>query len=274
MKLKLIVFAFFFHYAVVEGQVLRRLNGSAVNSDSLTIRIQDLMQRANVSGVAISVFGNNSPVYSKTFGLADVQNNVPLLPNSEIYGASLSKMVFAYIIMQYVQEKVIGLDKPLVQYLPKPLPDYTFENKWKGYKDIKDDGRYKQITARMCLSHTTGFPNWRFFEPDQKLKIKSDPGTRYSYSGEGIYLLQFVLEQVTGKDLETIAQEKVFRPLAMTGTSYIWQSRFDSSICYGHNTKGEPYGAHKRKEPNAAGSITTTLSDFTKFYTAFINQKI
>jgi len=231
------------------------------------------MQVANVSGVAISVFNTNQPVYTKTFGLADVQKKIPLLPNTEMYGASLSKLVFAYIVMQLVQDKVIDLDKALVEYLPKPLPEYKFESKYKGYQDIKDDERYKKITARMCLDHTTGFPNWRWFDADQKIKIKFAPGTRYSYSGEGLYLLQFVLEQITGKGLETIAQEKVFQPLGMNGTSYFWQDRFDSVICYGHNAKGEPYQIRKRKEANAAGSMTTTLNDFTKFYTALINQK-
>ena len=272
MKFKLLLFAFIFHM-VPEAQTLKRINGSATSGDSLTMRIQHLMQIANVSGIAISLFNNNKAVYNKTFGLADVQKKVPLTPDTEMYAASLSKMVFAYIVMQYVQDKVIDLDKPLVEYLSKPLPDYTFNNKWKGYQDIKDDARYKKITARMCLSHTTGFPNWRFLEAGQKLKIKSDPGTRYSYSGEGIYLLQFVLEQITGRDLETMAREIVFQPLQMTGTSYIWQNSFDSNICYGYNAKGEAYGMHKRKEPNAAGSMTTTLSDFTKFYAAFINHK-
>jgi len=273
IKLKLLLITFIFFCIVLEGQTLKHINGSAITVDSLTIRIQHLMKIANVSGVAISVFNDNEPVYSKTFGLANVQKEIPLTPNTEMYGASLSKMVFAYIVMQFVQDKIIDLDKPLVEYLPKPLPDYTFENKYKGYQDIKDDERYKKITARMCLTHTTGFPNWRWFEPDQKLKIKFDPGTRYSYSGEGLYLLQFVLEQVTGKNLETIAQEKVFQPQGMKGTSYIWQNNFENNICYGHNSKGETYPVSKRKQPNAAGSMTTTLDDFTKFYTAFINHK-
>src|SRR5580692_11583999 len=273
MKFKLLLLAFIFHYIVPEAQTLKRINGSSVSEDSLTTRVQYLMQIANVSGVAISVFNNNEPVYSRTFGFADVQKQNPLSSDAEMYGASLSKMVFAYIVMQYVQDKVIDLDRPLVEYLPKSLPDYTFGNKYKGFQDLKDDERYKKITARMCLTHTTGFPNWRFFDPGQKLLIKYDPGTRYSYSGEGINLLQFVLEQVTGKDLETIAQEKVFRPFGMKNTSYVWQNSFDSAICYGHNVKGEPYGAHKKKVPSAAGSMTTTLNDFTKFYTAFINHK-
>ena len=273
MKFKLLLFAFIFSYIIPQAQSIKRINGSTISGDSLTMRVQHLMQIANVSGVAISVFNNNEPVYSKTFGLADVQQHIQLLPNTEMYGASFSKMVFAYIVMQLVQDKIIDLDKPLVTYLPKSLPDYKFDSKYKGYQDLKDDERYKKITARMCLMHTTGFPNWRWFEPDQKLKIKSDPGTRYSYSGEGIYLLQFVLEQITGENLETIAQERVFQPLGMKSTSYVWQNSFDTNICYGHNEKGEPYELKKRNEANAAGSMTTTLNDFTKFYTALINHK-
>ena len=138
---------------------------------------------------------------------------------------------------------------------------------------MKDDKRYEKITARMCLTHTTGFPNWRWFETDKKLKINFEPGTRYSYSGEGLYLLQFVIEQVTGKDYETISQERVFKPLGMTNTSQIWQTRFDTSICYGHNAKYEPYKLMKWKEASAGGSMSTTFEDFSKFYTALISGK-
>src|SRR6187431_315659 len=180
------------------GQTINRIDGSKIPADSLNAKIEYLMKKANVSGVAISVFNNDKPIFSKTYGLADVQKNRALQPSSVLYGASFSKTVFAYIVMQLVQEKVIDLDKPLVEYLSKPLPDYVISGKRRGYQDLKDDDRYKKITARMCLSHTTGFPNWRWFERSEKIKIKFDPGTRYSYSGEGLYLLQFVIEQITG----------------------------------------------------------------------------
>jgi CubicO group peptidase (beta-lactamase class C family) len=173
--------------------------------------------------------------------------------------------------MQFVQEKVIDLDKPLVEYLNKPLTEYNIPGWRRGYQDLKNDDRYKKITARMCLTHTTGFPNWRWFETDKKLKFKFDPGTRYSYSGEGLYLLQFVIEQVTGKDYETISQERVFKVFGMNNTSQVWQKRFDDNICYGHNAKGEPYEIMKWKEASAGGSMSTTLEDFTKFYAGFIS---
>ena len=263
----------FLFASFIFGQHIKRIDGSKLTVDSLNTKIEYLKKTANVSGVAVSVFNNNHPVFSKTYGLADVQKNIPLKQSSVMYGASFAKTVFAYIAMQFVQEKVIDLDKPLVEYLNKPLPEFKF-NSWKrGYQDLKDDDRYKKITARMCLTHTTGFPNWRWFEADKKIKFKFDPGTRYSYSGEGLYLLQFVIEQITGKDYETISQERLFNPLGMKNSSQVWQTRFDSNICYGHNAKGEPYEIRKWKEANAGGSMSTTLEDFTKFYTTLISGK-
>ena len=186
--------------AITFGQSIKSINGRKITKDSLNTKIEYLMKVANVSGVAVAVFNDNKPVFNKTYGLANVQKNIPLEKSSVMYGASLAKMVFAYIAMQYVQEKVIDLDKPLVQYLSKPLPEIKIDGFRRGYHDLKEDKRYEKITARMCLTHTTGFPNWRWFEADKKLKIKFDPGTRYSYSGEGLYFLQFVIEQITGKD--------------------------------------------------------------------------
>ncbi len=259
--------------AVTSSQTIKRIDDTQTSADSLNLKIEYLMKVANVSGVAVAVFNDNQPVFHQTFGLANVPKNIPFEKTSVMYGASFAKMVFAYIAMQYVQEKMIDLDKPLVQYLNKPLPEIKINGFRRGYHDLKEDKRYEKITARMCLTHTTGFPNWRWFEADKKLKIKFEPGTRYSYSGEGLYLLQFVIEQLTGKDYETISQERVFKPLGMTNTSQVWQTRFDSNICYGHNAKGEPYELMKWKEASAGGSMSTTFEDFTKFYLHFISGK-
>ncbi|MEP7236823.1 MAG: serine hydrolase domain-containing protein [Ferruginibacter sp.] len=258
---------------IVHAQFITKLDKSKISFTALDNKIQALMKAANVCGIAVSVFNNNKPVYSKIFGLANVQKNEQLLQTSIMYGASFAKMVFAYTAMQYVQEKVLDLDKPLIEYLNKPLIDYKINGWNRGYQDLKNDERYKKITARMCLTHTTGFPNWRWFEADKKLKIKFEPGSRYSYSGEGLYLLQFVIEQITGKDYETISQERIFKPLGMLNTSQVWQSRFDDHICYGHNAKGEPYDLMKWKEASAGGSMSTTLEDITKFYTALISSQ-
>ncbi|RZM25637.1 MAG: class A beta-lactamase-related serine hydrolase [Pedobacter sp.] len=255
------------------AQSIKRIDGSKVTVDSLDSKIRSLMAYAKVSGAAIAVYNDNRPVFEKTYGMANVPDKKPLTDSSVMYGASLAKMVFAYVAMTYVQEGLIDLDKPLVTYLNKPLPDYKIPGWNRGYQDLKDDDRIKKITGRMCLNHTTGFPNWRWFEKDRKLKIKFEPGSRYSYSGEGLYLLQFVIEQVTGKDYETISRERVFIPFGMKNTSQVWQKRFESNMCLGHNADWKPYELMKWKEASAGGSMSTTLKDFSRFYTALINRQ-
>ena len=169
--------------------------------------------------------------------------------------------------MKLVDEGRISLDTPLAKYLPKPLPEYE------DYKDLEKDPRWKLITARHCLSHTTGFPNWRWFNPhdNKKLEIFFQPGTRYAYSGEGIDLLQMVVEIITGKGLEELAKEKIFIPLAMTRTSYIWQESFENDYAIGYNEKEEPVRFKRRTKADAAGSMETTIADYTRFMIA-VNQ--
>jgi D-alanyl-D-alanine-carboxypeptidase/D-alanyl-D-alanine-endopeptidase len=255
----------------IYGQTINRIDGTKITADSLQYRIQYLMKTANVTGLAITVFNDNQPIFSKTFGLADVKKKAPLEPESVMYAASLSKLVFSYLVMQLVAEKKLDLDKPLVSYLDSSLVDYKMGT-GAGYQDLKNDDRYQKITARMCLSHTTGFPNFRELMPDKKLRIITDPGSRYRYSGEGIELLQFVIEKITGQDYESLAQERVFKPLNMGSTSQVWQKRFEEHICYGYNAKGKTYPLFERDNANAAGSMSTTLADFTKFYTALIGN--
>ena len=181
--------------------------------------------------------------------------------------ASLSKAVFAYLVMKLVDEGKISLDTPLATYLPKPLPDYE------DYRDLAGDPRWKLITARFCLSHSTGFPNWRRFNPrdNQKLEIFFEPGTRYAYSGEGIDLLQMVVEIITGKGLEELAKEKIFLPLAMTRTSYIWLPNFENDYAIGYNETGDSIRFKRRRRADAAGSMETTIADYTRFMIA-VNQ--
>ena len=253
--------------------LVHRLDGSTLTADSLTQKIHQLMDRAKVTGMVISVFNQNQPVYTGAFGFADLSKNQPMDSATDWWACSFSKAVFAYFIMKQVDKGIIQLDTPLVRYLSKPLPEYLFVKKTRGYQDIKDDKRYEQITARMCLDHTTGLPNYRGFEPDKKLSIHFDPGTRYSYSGEGIYLLQFVWEQITGKKFEDAVEEEVFGPLGMTQSYYLWRDTYEANHALGYDSLQHPYYFDKRTVSQAAGTMYTTIGDFTRFYTALLNHQ-
>lgn len=253
------------------AQTITRLDQSKITFDSLNKKIESLMKVANVHGLAISIFNNHQPVYKQTFGYKRIDTKEQIKTNTNFYGASLSKAVFAVLVMKLVEEGVVDLDKPLQDYLPKPIYEYEPLTKWHdNFSDLKADTLYQKITARMCLNHTSGFPNWRWFEADQKLRVKFQPGLKYSYSGEGLVYLQVVLEKMLGRSLEDLMQEKIFVPLGMKNSSYTWQPSFENDYCLGHNSKGELYQKDKDNEARSASTLETNLDDYTLFTQAVL----
>jgi len=257
------------------SQTVTRLDDSKISSAELDNKVQQLMKDGNVQGLAITVFNKNKPVYKKVFGYKRFDTKEPLQTNTNFYGASLSKAVFAVLVMKMVEEKVIELDKPLESYLPQPVSAYGKGTSWnQDYTDLKGDSLHKKITARMCLDHTSGFPNWRWYEPDQKLRVDFEPGSGYSYSGEGLCYLQFVLEKITGKLLEQLMEEKIFRPLGMSTSAYTWQARFEKNYCHGHDTNGKVLEKDKDNAPRSASTLETTPDDLSLFLEGVLEQRI
>lgn len=256
-------------------ETVERLDGTMISKDSLTHKIGQLMTDANVHGMAITVFNKKASVYQKTFGYGDYPNKIPLTNSTNIYGASYSKAVFSVLVMNLVEEGVIDLDTPLESYLPKKIYEYEPQTRWHdNFSDLKADSLYHKITARMCLTHTTGFANSRGMEEDHKLRTHGEPGIEYKYSGEGFIYLQVILEKLTGKGLEQLAQERIFEPLGMKNSSYEWKPRFDNDFAYGHNAEGEKYKKDKDNEPRGGSTLETSASDYTKFLTAVFEEKL
>jgi len=249
------------------GQTVTRLDGSTITAGDIDATVTRLMKAAEVPGVDIAIFDHGKVAYLKAYGLRDKDKNLPLTVDTVMYAASFSKVAFGYLAMKLVDDGILDLDKPVYEYLPKPLPEYP------KYADLADDPRYKRITARMLLSHTSGFPNWRFLEDDRKLKIHFEPGTRFAYSGEGIDLLQLVVETITGKPLEDLMQSRIFARFGMTRTSMVWRDGFESDYANGYDEYGHSLGPDKRKNADAAGSMVTTITDFSRFMLAVSEGK-
>jgi len=233
------------------------------------------MDTANVQGLNLAILNNNKIAYIKSYGFKNKPENALMDNSSIVYAASYSKAVFGYLVMKLVEEKVIDLDKPLCKYLKNPIPEYEY------FSDLKNDDRWKLITARMCLSHTTGLPNVRWFHPITNkmdslgvIRIYFNPGEKYAYSGEGFKLLQLVIEEITLKNIDELAQEKIFKPLGMTRTGYIWHDSFgDDNVAVGHLNNGYIDKKKKRTEPVAGGSMVTTISDYARFVEHVMQQK-
>jgi CubicO group peptidase (beta-lactamase class C family) len=242
---------------------------TAVFAQSPDSKIKEIMEAADVPGLCVGMIQHGRIQYVKAFGYKNAALHQLNDTATCFYAASLAKSLFACLVMQLVQEKVIDLDKPLYTYLPKPLPEYD------NYKDLAGDDRWKLITARHCLDHTTGFPNWREFNThgNKKLAIFFRPGEHFAYSGEGISLLQLVVETVTKKGLEELAQQRIFKPFGMRRTSFVWQPAFESDYAVGHDKNGDTLSKVRYKAAYAAGSMETTVADYTRFVQAVLLSK-
>lgn len=235
-----------------------RKTSDQINSEKiarLEKEIPRLMKEAFVPGLSIALIDRGKVSWQHNFGTSNAETNEPVTNDTIFEAASLSKPVFAYAVLKLVDQEKLDLDAPLVKYLP-------------GAR-VENDERANLITARMVLSHKTGFPNWRPF--GQPLKIIFNPGERFSYSGEGFQYLQEVVEHLTNQPLDDFMRKTVFEPLGMTNSSYLWLDKYNTLKVFGHNAAGLPTKRRKPEEANAAATMQTTTSDYAKFLVALLN---
>jgi len=139
-----------------QDQEVKRLDGSTIKASEIDGTVEKLMKAAEVPGLGLALFNGGKVAYLKAYGVRDKEKNLPLTPDSVMSGASFTKVAFGYLVLQLADQHLLDLDRPVCEYLPKPLPEYP------NYADLAGDSRYKRITARMLLSHTSGFANWRW----------------------------------------------------------------------------------------------------------------
>jgi CubicO group peptidase (beta-lactamase class C family) len=239
------------------------------NTAHIATIARSAMAETGAKGLAIAVIDGGRIQSVQAFGERNAKGE-PLTADTIMYGASLTKAVFATTVLQLVEEGRLDLDRSIADYLPKPLPAYGNLDAYGNWGDLAGDERWRRITPRILLTHSSGFANFSWDEPDQKLKIRFDPGSRYSYSGEGIILLQFVIEKGLGLNLGKEMQQRLFDRLAMANTSMTWRPDFARNLADGWQADGSVEPHDERSKVRAAGSMDTSISDFAKFAAAFM----
>jgi CubicO group peptidase (beta-lactamase class C family) len=129
------------------------------------------------------------------------------------------------------------------------------------------------MTARHVLSHQTGLPNWAYMEPDGKLRLKFTPGTGYGYSGEGFEYLKRVVVKITGKDIETILDEEVIKPLGLKNIFFSKSDYLAKVVANGHY-ENFPTRAILPESPGMAWSMHTEALSYSTFVLALLNHKV
>jgi CubicO group peptidase (beta-lactamase class C family) len=218
------------------GQI-NTVSGKTISIKAMDQYLKTQMDSLGLPGLSIAIINDGKIVYHRALGVTNANtkekadfchhpltgqnaNTNDQVDEFSLFEAgSLSKPLFAYFVMKMVDKGLLALDTPLYKYLP--------------YPDIAYDERYKLITARMVLCHTSGFPNWRRWNPPDsglhldrnELYIKFTPGTKFSYSGEGYEYLAIViahLNHLTLKSLDSLFQKEVAIPLGINYAYYSW----------------------------------------------------
>ena len=185
------------------------------------------MRLASVPGLALAMVADGA-VEARGYGVRRAGTQDAVTEDTVFEAASLSKPVFAYLVHTLAGEGVIDLGQPLGEYLPLPNPD---------------DARARAITARHVLSHSGGWRNWRFAR-EHVLTADFEPGARFSYSGEGYYFLQRVVESLAGRGIAGLVRDRVLAPLGMDGSSFAWRPELDARLAGPHSGRGDPFDSY------------------------------
>jgi CubicO group peptidase (beta-lactamase class C family) len=181
--------------------------------------IEGEMERSMIPGVSLAVIKSGSPLIVKGYGLANIEHNVPVRPETIFQSGSVGKQFTAAAVMLLVEEGKIGLDEKIGKYLGE-IP-----------------GSWANITVRNLLTHTSGmtdYPRDFDFRKDytedellnhaKQVPLSFQPGTKWEYSNLGYMTLGVMIGKVTGKFYGDFLQERIFKPLGMTSARIISES--------------------------------------------------
>jgi CubicO group peptidase (beta-lactamase class C family)/Tfp pilus assembly protein PilF len=228
--------------------------------DELSGPVKSWLQDALVPGISIAIIEEGRISWQGAFGTKNAETGEPVTEATVFEAASMSKPVFAYAVLKLVDKGALDLDKPLADY----LAGADMKTIYPPVASASDD-RWKKITARMVLTHRTGFPNWF---SGSTMRFVYDPGQRFSYSGEGFSLLGAAVSVITGRSLNALLQETVFDPLQMNASSYVWRPDYDTSFTAGHDMLGQRTQRGKRTQFMPGASLYTTAGDYARFLLA------
>jgi CubicO group peptidase (beta-lactamase class C family) len=247
------------------SEYITKVNGESLEITRLNSHIEQLMDSLQMPGLSIAIINNAEVAYHQTFGVSNMETKEKITQKSIFEGASLSKPIFAYFVMKMVDKGIIDLDEPLYKYMEHPgIAENSIE-------------KSKLITARMILSHGSGFPN---FSRGQKVELPFTPGEGFLYSGEGYQYLAAIIGKLHNvgwkAKFNEIFVKEVTKPLDMPYTSFLWNDHLKAHKVFGH-LKGKPtkndHGQWSGKTFNAFSSIHSEANEYAKFIIAMLQQK-
>jgi D-alanyl-D-alanine carboxypeptidase len=209
-------------------------------------------------GAAVVVLRDGAVVYSKAYGLADVEQSIPNTPRTRFRLASVSKSFTSLLVLQLVEQGRLRLDDPLEKYVPGVVGG-----------DV--------MTIHHLLSHTAGMPDFMSFDEAAKLPREYRPGERLNYSNLGYQALGRVVEKVTAKTYEAQLREAILDPLGMKDTGGGWPGASSEGRATGYlfdPSSGRVSLAETSNADPASGGLYSTAEDMTRWLKGLLDGRI
>jgi CubicO group peptidase (beta-lactamase class C family) len=231
------------------------------------------MTRQQIPGVAVAVIKDGHVVLAKGYGLANVEHQVPVKPETVFQSGSVGKQFTATAVMLLVEKGRISLDDPITKYLPEGAP------------------RWNAIKVRHLLTHTGGTtdypPNFDFrrdyterelVKRAAAIPIAFAPGAKWSYSNIGYLLLGVMIRRVTGVFYGDFLEQKIFEPLGMSTTRIISEADIVPNRAAGYRlVKGELKNQEwvsPTLNTTADGSLYLSVLDLAKWDAALYTERV
>jgi D-alanyl-D-alanine carboxypeptidase len=252
----------------------------AVTEADIAAVITKVQKERQVPGVSIAVIRDGKTILTRGYGVANLETNTPATEKTVYQLASVTKQFTSTGILLLVEDGKIKLDEPFVTYLPD-LPAA-----WKE--------RWKDVTVRHLLNHTSGIPSYTAV-PDFGKTIRKDytkeellglvaekplewkPGEKWAYNNTGYFLLGVVIEKVSGKSYNDHLTERIFKPLGMNDTRVndLRAVIPNRATGYAMGPKGLQNGEYTSPtQPYAAGALVSTVADMAKWVEAVDAGKV
>lgn len=235
--------------------------------------VRSEMERQHIPGLALLVSQGGKIVLAKGLGLANVELQVPVKPETIFQSGSVGKQFTATAVMMLVEEGKVGLDDPLTKYFP--------------------DGpaSWNDVTVRELLSHTAGFGDYpdkfdfrKDWTEDELLKMVEGiplaypPGTKWEYSNLGFLTLGILIHRVTGEFYGDFLQQRIFQPLGMQTARIISEADIVPNRAAGYRlVKGELKNQEwvaPMVNTTADGSLYFSIFDLAKWDAALYTEKL
>lgn len=216
---------------------------------SLNDRLVGILTRTANKGISAAVCGEASVLLKCAAGVRDGESSDPMTTESVFWGAQLAAPVLAYMAWKLHEDGVFDLYRPLSEYMAEPF--------------LPGERNLDYITGLSVLTQTSGLPKKKNAD-GMPTHIEIMPTTLFSPSDYALLYLQRAMTQTTGTDLQTLAEEMVFKPFHMKSSSFVWKPEYAERFAHPH-VKGEVNRKVRADKPNASRYFYTTPTDYCLF---------